>query len=252
MKVTSARTWTIAMPFRFRGLRFSGTYGQPKPGHEHDADEVRSKHHRVIVMLETDEGITGAGEAPGLPGSVFETELTIKQQIIPKIIGMDPFDLEALLCRVRAVTPYAPHSHVNPALSGVEIALWDIIGKATDQPLYKLLGGLARERIPIANYIYMYAAENVQKMAAEAQAHHQAGFRSFKLKIGRDPHEDLEILRAVCEAVGPESSIRIDPNQAWSASRAVRMIRKLQQYDLEFVEQPVPRWDIAGLLTSPF
>ncbi|MDD5728992.1 MAG: mandelate racemase/muconate lactonizing enzyme family protein [Victivallales bacterium] len=205
------------------------------------------KHHRVIVKVETDEGISGAGEAPGLPGSVFETNLTIHKQIIPQTIGMDPFDLEGLLCRIRAVTPYAPHSHVNPALSAVEMALWDIIGKVCGQPLYKLMGGKVRHEVPVANYIYMYAVDNVRQMAHEADEHFQAGFRSFKLKIGRDPEEALEIVRAVREAVGPESKIRLDPNQAWSASYAVRMIRKLEQFQLEFVEQPVPRWDVGGL-----
>ncbi|MFC1461797.1 mandelate racemase/muconate lactonizing enzyme family protein, partial [Verrucomicrobiota bacterium] len=66
-------------------------------------------------------------------------------------------------------------------------------------------------------------------------------------KIGRDPEEDMEIVRAVREAVGPKANIRIDPNQAWSSSYAVRMIRKLEEYRLEFVEQPVPRWDVEGL-----
>lgn len=247
MKIINVKTWVVGMPLKFKGLRFSGTYGKPKKDFEKNADEISFKHHRVIVMVETDEGMTGAGEAPGIPGNVFETELVINTQIAPKIMNMDPFDIEPLISKIRAVTPYAPHSHINPALSGVEIALWDIIGKILKVPVYKLLGGAVRKEIPMANYIYMYSINNVKRMAEEAGRHYAAGYRNFKVKIGRDPKEDVQIVKAVREAIGPKSNLRVDPNQAWSSSYAVKMIKKLERFNLEFIEQPVPRWDTEGI-----
>jgi L-alanine-DL-glutamate epimerase-like enolase superfamily enzyme len=200
----------------------------------------------VIVQVMTDDGLVGVGETPVL--SSGEIAKLIVDSSKPVILGQDPFDVEVIRRKL-----YAHHNlihfHIHAAswaLSGIEMALWDLMGKATKQPLYKLWGGAIRKKIPFWGWV---AGGDPSSMMEESRSFVKDGFTTIYTKIGIDPAWDVEAVRAMREAAGYDSGIkiRVDANQAWSTSTAIRMIKKLERYDLEFVEQPVLMYSLDSL-----
>jgi L-alanine-DL-glutamate epimerase-like enolase superfamily enzyme len=126
------------------------------------------------------------------------------------------------------------------------MALWDLVGKATGRPLYKLWGGAARKKIPFWGWV---AGADPSSMMAESKSFVEQGFTTLYTKIGIDPEWDVRAVRSMREAVGYDDGvkIRVDANQAWSTSTAIRMIKRLEKYDLEFVEQPVLMYSLDAL-----
>ena len=129
------------------------------------------------------------------------------------------------------------------ALAAVEIACWDLVGKAAGAPLHQLWGGRYRERIVMIAYLFVSDPEQV---AAEARHFADQGFPPIKLKIGVDERSDVPIVKAVREAVGPDIRIRADVNGVWTPGTAKRMISRLIPFDLEYVEQPLVHDDLLG------
>ncbi|MCC7354112.1 MAG: mandelate racemase/muconate lactonizing enzyme family protein [Anaerolineae bacterium] len=184
----------------------------------------------VIVELETDDGLVGLGEC-GVSASA-----TV-QSLSRYVIGADPFDLlERLKQRLR-------WSRVPMAFCAVEMAVLDLQGKALGLPLYRLLGGAVRRKVP---FMYYLLRDKPEVMAREAAAAVKAGFSTIYIKVGIEIDEDIEVIQAVREAIGPRPKFRIDPNESWTVGTAVRLLRRLQDYDLELVEDPVSREDLAG------
>ena len=195
----------------------------------------------AVVSVETDEGLVGYGEgAPGilitgenLPGTVdcirsFEKDL----------IGTDPTDLEKVYWILDRAAAHAPCGK-----TAIDMACYDLLGKKAGLPVYKLLGGNS-------NYIETDITVGIDKpeiMGEKARKHVEEGFDTIKTKVGTSFEEDVARIKAIREAVGDDVKIRIDANQAWSAKEAVRMIERLDEFNLELVEQPVPYHDIAGL-----
>jgi muconate cycloisomerase len=131
------------------------------------------------------------------------------------------------------------------AKAGLEMALFDIVGKALGTPVHTLLGGITRERVPLSFSIPFGDPGAMADLAAERVAQ---GFGAVKVKVGRDPETDVAAVARVRQAVGPAVELRVDANMAWqSPKRAVAMIRRLEPYDLEFVEQPLPPRDLDGM-----
>ncbi|MDH7499934.1 MAG: mandelate racemase/muconate lactonizing enzyme family protein, partial [candidate division NC10 bacterium] len=157
--------------------------------------------HRAALLVEihTDEGITGWGEA-GAPGSEAVATL-ISKILTPLLLGQDPFDREVLWERMYAKTrDYGQKGFPLDAMSGIDIALWDLMGKAVGLPVHKLLGGAGRDRIPAyATGLYYKEAQDLTKeLVQEAQGYVKEGFSAIKMKIGGlTPAEDLENVRAV-------------------------------------------------------
>jgi len=199
----------------------------------------------VLVWVHTDEGIVGVGEGSFVPGGGVSEETPestkpmIDYHLAPDIIGEDPFDIERIHSKMDARVP-----RNLIAKSGIDLALWDIVGKSLSLPAYKLLGGMYAEKIRAT---YTLSIDTPEKMAEQADFRKSQGYLTLVVKIGREPDTDLERLRLVREAVGPHLKIRLDANEAYTPDQAIRIIRKMEKFDPEFVEEPVKRWDIEGM-----
>lgn len=220
MKITKLQATPVAVPFR--------------------ADEVWAFGRRrglisVLLEVHTDEGLVGIGEAPAYPSA--EVVLAVLDGIQPLVLGADPFEIERLWRRIDLVGTWHHVRASSPAIAGVEMACWDIVGKACGQPLVNLFGGRFRDRVECFYYV---AADDLDTIAAEAGRASRSGFSTCYLKIGSDDsRRDIARVEALRDGAGPASRIRIDANEAYSPGEAVRIIRELQRFDLELVEQPV-------------
>jgi muconate cycloisomerase len=200
----------------------------------------------VFVRIETRDGLVGWGEAACLGGPTWSEEsaesiaATLGRYVVPWLIGRDAAQLEMLrleMARRVAGNPFAR--------AAVEMALWDLNGRALGVPVHRLLGGRVRDRVPLS---WSLAVASGDAEVAEARDKVAHGHRIFKIKTAAHPvAEDVARVRAIREAVGPEVQLRVDANQGWDRPTALRAIRAMEPYDLEFVEQPVPRWDLDGL-----
>lgn len=208
---------------------------------------IRMSSHRMeelpvlLVRVRTDEGIEGFGET-----YCFQAvEAIIHHQIKPVVLQEDPFELEkmAALCLNRFPLVERPEISVS-AFAAVEMACWDILGKHLHQPVYRLLGGGYRKRVPVTAFLGLAAPQELRREAARAV---EMGFRTIKVKTGREAGEDVELVKAVRAEVGHGIELRVDPNQAWTVATALRQIRKMARYDPQYIEQPIPRWDLEGL-----
>lgn len=195
------------------------------------------------MRVETEEGVTGIGEAPADIGFFGETleevQAAVEDYLGPQLIGKDPFDREYLLDLI------AYHGN-SCAKSGIDLALYDLMGKALGVSVSDLIGGSHRKRVMVAIEI---AGGPPDAMARECVAFMDKGVRAFKPKIGGYPEQDADRLRAIREAVGPEVSIRADANQGYTPKEAVRLCRLAEKHavGLELLEQPVPSWDLQGM-----
>ena len=195
----------------------------------------------AIVSVETDEGLVGYGE--GAPAILISGEsLSGTNDVIKamerELIGVDPTDLEKVYWIMDRTAP-----HSGSAKTALDMACYDLLGKKAGMPVYKLLGGHK-------NFIetdMTVGIDTPEVMAAKAKKHVADGFDTIKTKVGTSFDEDLARVKAIREAVGDDVKIRVDANQAWGAKEAVRLIERLNEYNLELVEQPVPYHDIAGL-----
>jgi L-Ala-D/L-Glu epimerase len=198
----------------------------------------------VLVQIETDNGIIGIGEAAPFPGETEETQCDIvpiiQTYLTGAVIGKDIFDLESIHQAMDLATPGHPF-----AKAGIDIAVYDAIGKTLGIPVHKFIGGGYRTSVPVLGGM------GVPKDAADAKKLTEAilaqGFKTIKMKVGRGLDKDVETVAAVREAAGPGINIRIDANQAYRADQAIRILRALEKYQLELIEQPLPAWDWEGM-----
>lgn len=181
----------------------------------------------AIVRVETDEGLVGWGEhnvnfLPNLSGA-RQTEAARAW-----LVGREPLNLSAFHRDCPLETRLK---------SGIELALWDLRGKALGQSVSQLLGGVIRPRIELAACMGIQSYERAGEMA---RWYVEQGFGTLKTKAGADLREDLEMVRGVRDAVGDRLKLRIDPNRAYSPERALELCRGLEAYRLEYLEQPIP------------
>lgn len=199
----------------------------------------------AVLRVHTDEGITGLGEVSCTPVWSGEDAVTATHILAgflePALQGEDPRDIERLTIRMsRAV---AGHPFTK---SGVEMALWDILGKCAGLPVYRLLGGAVRERIPIKMSVSGVGPERAAELGRFAQSQ---GLTALKVKTGIDPDSDLARVKAVRAAVGPDFRVGVDANGGWSPRVAIQIIRKLAaECNIFFAEQPVAPLDIQWLV----
>ena len=202
---------------------------------------VRGKDH-VLVQVVSSDGQTGWGEMSPLPSFCGETgpgALHAIEIIRAELLGGEVFDLEgAHRTMARTIV------HNTLAKSALDLALHDLIGKTLGQPVYRLLGGRARTPIPLC---WAVAVPGIDAAAAEAAARAEEGYQAVKLKVGLDAAETEARVRAVREAVGPKIALRLDINAHYTGSEAVTLIRRLEDCDLQYVEQPARPGDTAGL-----
>lgn len=206
---------------------------------------------KVIVKISTDEGLVGAGvtdlvhrEWGQTPEAVYET---IAKFYGPAIMGQDPFDIELIMDKMNDVFEFSQVPEVAVfARTAIDMALYDLMGKAAKVPICRLLGGRRLSEVPVAMSVYV---NEPKVMAKDAVQKVKRGYKELKLKVGLKLEQDVAMVRAVREAVGDGIGIRVDANGAWKAHKAVQAIKKLEKFDILLVEQPVPRWDIKGLAT---
>jgi L-rhamnonate dehydratase len=207
----------------------------------------------LIIKIHTDVGITGIGEAhsnPLVSKAVLEAPLcsVSASGLRGLLIGEDPRDINRLydLMVKRSVT-YGRRGAVMHVISGIEIALWDILGKATGQPIYRLLGGARRRDIPV--YASDLAPETPSGAVALAERHAAAGYKAVKLGwggLGNDRKADARMIGEVRRAVGPAIDIMLDMGFPIPLEDAIWLGRALAEHDVFFLEEPLSPDDIAG------
>ena len=195
-----------------------------------------------MLRVFTDEGITGLGEVSCTARWSGEDNVTarhlIQQYLEPALVGHDPLNIEAAVLKMRRALANHPFTK-----SGVELALWDILGKACQMPLYRLLGGAVREVIPLK---FSISGADADKAAELARWAVQQGFKTMKVKVAM-PSGDLERVHAVRSAIGDQIRLGVDANGGWSASEAIDSLRKMTADNIYFAEQPVAPVDISWM-----
>lgn len=229
MKIVDLRTSFVTVPFSKSEIWAWGR----RPGVS-----------AMLIELESDEGMVGNGECV-LTHSSLEVMQLIAQSARRFVVGETPFNIEKISRDFYGLTGWHFQRAVaNHVFAGVEMALWDLVSKSSCKPLYQLFGGAYRNSITYSVYI---TRDKPEIMIRDAQKYVELGYRTVDIKLGIDPRTDIEIIGAIRDAVGNDINIRADPNQMWSPGMAVRNIKKLEKYDLQYVEQPVPASDLGSM-----
>lgn len=226
MKITSVEAIPVLIPFNTEwaiatGSSFGNGY--------------------VIVKIHTDEGITGIGEIGRwyegeFQAGVVHTILNFMQPALKEL--SDPLNINQFNDSLFGL------KDSRFAKAAVDIALYDLKGKALGVPVSTLLGGAYRDRIRATQSI---GIKDMKKVIQDAQEYVAEGYTSLKIKIGLDPKKDLELVQTIRKAVGPDVELRVDANQAYSAAAAIPVLREMEHCRLTLIEQPVPMWDLDGM-----
>ena len=192
-----------------------------------------------LIEVTTDSGLIGWGDGA--------CDTTVLAQHADRILGRSPFEVEAIYHELRE-SPAAQQPPGPPACPGLDIALWDLVGKALNKPVCSLLGPVYRDRIPAyVTALYRKDWPNLAEgLAAEAQSWVAAGYRCMKMKIGFSPETDIEIVATVRRAIGPSVALGVDSNCAYDSGTAVRVGAQLEQFNLMWWEEPVLSTDLEG------
>ena len=240
MKITKVKATPVNIPLEAPFYWSVGTY----PGTT-----------KTIIEVETDEGIVGLGESPS--GDCAEV---INNQMGPRLIGYDPIDIAG--CEMRCLPEWCvvqntDDASVVKAFGGIEIALWDIRGKAWERPLYELLGGAVRKEIPFTEYFAFrvekdglggeMSPEAVADYCVKMREEHGATMFEGKLTVG-DPHLEVATVKCLREKLGPEVMLRLDSNMAWSLSTARQILREIEPYNIRNYEDPVATFEEMAAL----
>lgn len=198
----------------------------------------------IIVVMTADDGTRGYGEAPptaAITGDTNETIISaIKEFIAPAITGLDIENLDEVMYRLQ----HSVEGNTSPK-AACDMAVYDLWSKHYGQPLYKLLGGYRKD----LETDLTISINEPEEMRRDALAAIGQGFHALKLKVGIDSDLDIERVRSIREAAGPDIKLRLDANQGWTPDEAIRTIQRFEDLglDIEFVEQPVKARDFAGL-----
>ena len=227
MKITAIRTTPLALPYHQQYYMSSAT-GKGATS--------------MLVEVETDANVVGIGETLGF--IAVEGLQRTYEALAPLFIGEPVFDIERLFEHASNATFLNVTGRFrNRFWAGLEMALWDALGKACGQPVHRLLGGAAQQRI---SYFAFPQGNDAQQLADSAAQAVDAGFEVFYMKVGRGEQTDLANVAAVRQAIG-DRRLRLDANEAWDPVAAIRMIRQLEKYEPEFVEQPTTNESIEAL-----
>jgi muconate cycloisomerase len=232
MKITQVKTTPLLVPYT-------------KPYHW--AQGVILGAGVILVEVHTDEGIVGYGESVSTPSAVAIEDFV--QRAGATCIGKNPFNSARLMADAYQLLFQAYGTCSSPrfagqVLAGLEMALWDIAGKAAGRPVHQLLGGAVHDEI---SYFGFAQGDTAEQVAADATALAAEGFEVIYVKVGRGDALDLDVVRAVRAAIGPDKRMRVDPNEKWSQVQSSRMTRALVEYGVEVVEQPTRCETVAAL-----
>ncbi len=202
----------------------------------------------VVLTIRTDEGIEGIGYAAFQSPVLTPALKAVVDGLGETIIGSDPADTEAIGERLLRLGGGSPAGLLTRAVSAIDVALWDIKGKALDRPVYQLLGGY-RDRVPTYQSGYLWRAATLEELDAQARQIVTDGFTSMKFRLGAEATDAGEIARmeTMRNAVGPDVDLMIDINQGWDVNRAIRIGREMAKYGIYWLEDPTTFDDFAGL-----
>jgi L-rhamnonate dehydratase len=250
MKITEVRTrvvqWegkTVPLPPHFCTNPMDlVTFGEASMGNF-------AFHGWVVVEIFTDTGLVGLGNAALSPPV---TKMLIDTYLKPLLIGADPWDTEYLWQQMyRRTMAFGRKGVAMTAISAVDIALWDLLGKDAKQPVYRLLGGRTKERIPV--YASRLYAMPLDELRREAQKYKDEGYRAMKLRFGWGPmdgaagmQKNVELLRTARETIGYDVDLMADAYMGWTLDYAKRMLPLLEPFQLRWLEEPVIPDDTRG------
>jgi len=220
----------------------------------------------VIVLIDTDEKITGIGEAAYFGGPTISTKTIIEKELKPELMGEDPFKVERIWKKLFSTSYYhGRRGLVLTCIGAIDIALWDIIGKYCHLPVYKLCGGYRDKILAYASGGIYQEGKGIQELVKEVQGYVEKGFKAVKMKVGRNKNlplsplevitdnqgtisleEDLERVRAVRKAIGKDIYLMVDANSSWTPSIAIQMGREFEKLGIYWLEEPVQTDDIRG------
>jgi L-alanine-DL-glutamate epimerase-like enolase superfamily enzyme len=228
MRITNIKATPVAVPFGEDELwAFGGRRGLVS----------------ILVEVETDEGVVGLGEAAAYPSA--DVVLAVLRSLEGLVVGEDPFRIERIVKKIEVVGTWHHVRATSPGIAAIEMACWDIVGKVCGQPLVNLFGGPVRDRV---EFFYYLSQKSPEDMARDARTAVGKGFGTLYLKVGSDdPSLDVARVEAVREGAGPDATIRVDANEAWSPSAAVRIAREMERFGLELVEQPVSARNLSEM-----
>lgn len=195
----------------------------------------------TLLRVAADDGTVGWGEAFGPP----KTNAAICEELVAdSVLGIDPFEVESLMERAYAGQyHFARRGPLQCVLAGLDMAIWDLIGKQLDKPVHELLGGPNREAItPYASLMMQYDPESDSLEADSASQLQQAvdgGFVAAKIKIGRGIDDDVRRVERAREVLGPDAYLMVDMNGNYRTDQAIRAVDALEQYDLQWIEEPI-------------
>ena len=206
-------------------------------------------HGWLIVEIATDSGHVGIGNAALSPRV---TKQVIDQYLRPILIGRDPWDYEALWQHMyRQTMAFGRRGIGMVAISAVDIGLWDLLGKDAKQPVFKLLGGRTKEKIPV--YASRLYSQELDKLAGEAECYLKQGYRAMKMRFGWGPvdgaegmERNLDLLRTLRETIGYEVDLMGDAYMGWTLDYARRMVPLLEPFRLRWLEEAVIPDDVHG------
>ena len=236
MKITSIKSHVLRYELD-KELGYSQQYYKHRTAH--------------LVEVETDEGITGWGECFG-PGNIALANKYIVEKVIqPLIKGDDPLKKENIWHKVYNLLRDSGQKGMPiQALSGIDIALWDILAKKSNLPLYQLLGGKTNDKIPVYGYGMMLQKKTVDELCElfknEASQIKENNFKAMKMKIGMGPKEDLKLVSAVRDTIGSEFKLMVDANHAYNKNDALYVGKGLDEMNIYWFEEPVAPEDYDG------
>ena len=236
MKITSIKSHVLRYELE-EELGYSQQYYKHRTAH--------------LVEIETDEGITGWGECFG-PGNIALANKFIVEKVIqPLIKGENPTNKEYIWHKVyNSLRDSGQKGMPIQALSGIDIALWDILSKKANLPLYQLLGGKCNNQIPVYGYGMMLQKKPVEQLIElfqkEAKEIKEKNFKAMKMKIGIGPKDDLKLVKAVREAIGDDYKLMVDANHAYNLSDALYVGKGLDEMNVYWFEEPVAPEDYEG------
>jgi D-galactarolactone cycloisomerase len=216
----------------------------PIEGQVFSRSGIRNSRSATLVQIETDEGITGIGSCSG-NGELIE--VIIDKVLTPLLIGMDPTEIDAIWDKA-----YFRGGHKEfgtrgvgvVTMSGIDIALWDILGKVRGVPLHNLLGGKVREKVPV--YATALYPEEPSKVAKRARGFAEQGFHGVKIKVGFDLDQDIRIVRAVRQELGKDFVVMTDANQGYTLDVALKATDAFADCGAYWLEEPLFVEDIEG------
>jgi D-galactarolactone cycloisomerase len=199
----------------------------------------------MLVKVSTDEGIVGWGEAYG-PGEMTKT--AVDTLLAPMVLGADPFDIDVLWEKMyQRVEDYDPQGFGVAGISAIDIALWDIMGKALNRPVYQLLGGAHRKTVrAYATGLYFLSedGDHTAPSVEEALMYKEKGFTGVKMKIALPPREELKRVEKVRAALGSDVELMVDANHGYNLSNALLLGREFEKMGLAWFEEPVSSHDL--------